>query len=96
MATGDTIVQINIAFPTTEITPGIYTTTDPANFFIFSSSAGELYKADTSTSTNIMTFEISSYNTATKVVSCNFSGNAQDAAGNTIPISMGELKAIVQ
>ena len=96
VATGDTIVQINIAFPTPEITPGIYTTADPGNSFVFNSSTSTLYKADTFTGTNVMTFEISSYNTATKVVSCNFSGNAQDVAGNTIPISKGEFKATVQ
>lgn len=95
--TGDSIVQINIAFPNPEISPGTYTTTNATNFFIFSSSTSStLYKSDASTGTNVISFEIKSYDAINKIVTCSFSGKAQDIFGNTIPVSKGEFIAKVE
>ena len=94
-STQDTTFQIGITFPTATITPGTYTTGFTNIFSVVSITNGLIYKADASTGTDVVTIVISAYDSITKIITGTFSGSAQDAGGNSVPITNGAFKAVV-
>ncbi len=94
-ASSDASFQIAVNFPTPVITPGTYTTGFTNIFSFVSITNGIIYHADASTGTDVVTIEITGYDDVTKVVTGSFSGTAQDASGNSVPITKGAFKTVV-
>lgn len=93
----DTVMFIIINFPTAAITPGNYITSNANVFSLSSLTNGPIYKADASTGAalDVVNLVISSYDPITKIVTGTFSGSAQDILGNSVPITKGAFKAVV-
>lgn len=93
--TGDTSVYIDIFLPGGVVVPGSYSTTNGAGFN-FSTASADIYDANPTTPTAVMTIIITSYNATTKLVQGTYSGNALNAAGTPVAITNGKFRATVR
>ena len=97
-ATGDTAWQVGVAFSSTNVTPGSYSSKSFALFrFTDATNGNVIYSADPTTTANVTTIiTINTYDATTKVVTGTFSGTAADSGGNVVTITGGAFTAKVQ
>ncbi len=97
VSTGDSGMVISLVLPSADISAAVgleFSTTSTAAFQ-FLNFTGSIYSADPTTIGFEIKITITSFDTATKIVTGTFSGTAKDSSGNTINITNGSFKVKV-
>ena len=90
----DSLILINVTFPTTTIDTGTYITSSTGNNFLFATSMGNtIFTADASTGASELEIHILNYDSGQKIVTGTFFGTANDNSGNPVNITKGVFKA---
>lgn len=92
---GDSLLLINISFPTTQIDTGTFYT-GFTNIFYFSTLTGAtIFLADATTGTNVLEIHVLNYDSTQKIITGTFFGTASDGSGNPVEITKGVFKSKV-
>ncbi len=94
----DTVFGLTMQFSGNVIDTGSFSTSvTGTNFSLQKLPSGDIiYAANAISSPPVLTIHINYYDTATKTVAGTFSGEAYDYPGNTLSITNGAFKAVVQ
>ncbi|PUZ24504.1 hypothetical protein GA0116948_105127 [Chitinophaga costaii] len=88
------IFALSIQFPDNNIVPGTYATSDIGNNFSLTKSNGDVIFAATSLEQgNVVTIQVTAYDSIKQVISGTFSGLSYNYEGDNAPVTHGNFKA---
>jgi hypothetical protein len=96
----DTVLQMGVLLPSSDIQPGTYNTNTLAAFYYQdysdTSNIVDIYKAQPGSVGANIQITIASYDPATRIITGTFSGTALSTSGPTVPITLGRFRAKVR
>jgi hypothetical protein len=99
-ATADSVLEIDVLFPSTGPATGTYSTTSAAAFYYddytVQASPATIYEADPTVTGTNMSIVVTSYNATTKIIQGTFTGTAKNKAGTIVTITGGKFKGKVR
>jgi hypothetical protein len=96
----DTVLQMGVLLPSSDIQPGTYNTNTLAAFYYQdysdTSNIVDIYKAQPGSVGANIQITIATYDPATRIITGTFSGTALSTSGPTVPITVGRFRAKVR